>query len=272
VASGVPAAARRPRTPAQFALEARAVSKSFGALRAVSEVSFAVPPGEIYAVIGPNGAGKSTFLKLLSGEQMPDRGRILLHGEDLSGSGVTAVNQAGIAKSYQINQLFLELTVRQNLRVAALGRQRGALRFDLFRRADGIPAVERVVVALLDELGLAEHADLRVDILAYGEKRRLELGLALASLPSVLLLDEPLAGLSPIERQEITQLIRRLRAGRTLVLVEHDMDAVFALAARIMVLHEGSRLIEGTPEEIQRDPRVREAYLGGVAEFADADA
>jgi branched-chain amino acid transport system permease protein len=266
------AAARPAGQPGQLALEARAVSRSYGALRAVAEVSFAVPQGELYAVIGPNGAGKSTFLRLLSGEEQPDQGSILLYGKELPGHSVTAVNQAGVAKSYQINQLFLELSVRENLRVAALARQRGRLRFDVFRAADGIPAVEHIVAMLLDELGLAANADLPVDRLPYGEKRRLELGLALASLPSVLLLDEPLAGLSPSERQEVTELIRRLRSGRTIVLVEHDMDAVFALASRIMVMHEGGRLTEGTAEEIQRDPQVREAYLGGVAEPAHADA
>jgi branched-chain amino acid transport system ATP-binding protein/branched-chain amino acid transport system permease protein len=266
------AAAPRAGGLGQLALEALGVSKSYGALRAVAEVSFAVPQGELYAVIGPNGAGKSTFLRLLSGEEKSDQGTILLHGEELTGRSVTAVTQAGIAKSYQINQLFLELSARENLRIAALGRQRGALRFDVLRAADRIPAVERIVAALLDELGLAATADLPVDVLAYGEKRRVELGLALASLPSVLLLDEPLAGLSPSERQEVTELIRRLRAGRTIVLVEHDMDAVFALATRIMVLHEGGRLAEGGPEEIQRDPRVREAYLGGVAEPLHAHA
>ncbi len=250
---------------AGFAIEARDVGKSYGALRAVARVSFAVPYGEIYAVIGPNGAGKSTFLRLLSGEEAPDYGHILLHGRDITGTTVTAACQSGLSKSYQINQLFTELTVRQNLRIGALGRQRGGLRFDIFRAADSIAPVERLIDALMDELGLAERADAPVHTLAYGEKRRLELGLALASRPSVLLLDEPLAGLTPAERQEITALIGRLRKGRTIVLVEHDMDAVFALAAQIMVLHEGSRLADGPPEKIQRDPLVQRAYLGGIA-------
>ncbi len=266
LAAAAPPAAR----PAQVALEARAVSKSYGGLRAVAEVSLAVPVGEIYAVIGPNGAGKSTFLRLLSGEEAPDSGSILLYGCDITGRGVVAVSQAGVAKSFQINQLFLELSVRQNLRIAALGRQRGALRLDIFRAADGIAAVERVIAALLDELGLLDSADFPAHTLAYGEKRRLELGLALASLPSLLLLDEPLAGLSPAERHEITQLIKRLRTGRTIVLVEHDMDAVFAMAARVMVLHEGRLLAEGDADEIRRNPLVHEAYLGGVAAHADA--
>lgn len=257
-----PSAAGAAATPA---LEARSVSKHFGGVRAVSDVSFSIPAGEIYAVIGPNGAGKTTFLRMLSGEMAPSGGRILLRGHDVTGHSVTAINQAGIAKSYQVNQLFNDLTARQNLRIAALGRHRGKLRFDLFRPADSIPAVEDSIAGLLDELGLTASADLPVETLAYGEKRRIELGLALATLPSVLLLDEPLAGLSPNERQEVIRLLRRLAEGRTILLVEHDMDAVFALAARIMVMNLGRPLAEGTPAEIRRHPEVRRAYLGSLA-------
>jgi branched-chain amino acid transport system permease protein len=253
-----------------FALVARSVSKNYGGVQAVSEVSLVVPAGEIYAVIGPNGAGKTTFLRILSGEVAPSSGQILLDGRDITGHGVTAVNQAGMAKSYQINQLFNDLTGRQNLRIAALGRHRGALRFDVFRAADSIAAVEESIEELIDELGLATSADLPVATLAYGEKRRIELGLALATLPSVLLLDEPLAGLSPGERQDVIRLIRRLAAGRTIVLVEHDMDAVFALAARIMVMHQGHPLAEGTPAEVRGDAQVRRAYLGSVKAHAHA--
>jgi branched-chain amino acid transport system permease protein len=253
-----------------FALEARSLSKHFGGVRAVSNVSVAVPPGEIYAVIGPNGAGKTTFLRMLSGEMVPSSGHILLRGEDITGRSVTAINQAGIAKSYQVNQLFNDLTGRQNLRIAALGRHRGTLRFDLFRAADSIAEVEDSIAGLIDELGIEAAADLPVATLPYGEKRRIELGLALATLPSVLLLDEPLAGLSPGERQEVIRLIRRLAEGRTIVLVEHDMDAVFALAARIMVMHQGRPLAEGTPADIRQHPEVRRAYLGGVKAYAHA--
>jgi branched-chain amino acid transport system ATP-binding protein/branched-chain amino acid transport system permease protein len=261
------AAAGAAATPA---LEARSVSKNFGGVRAVSDVSLVVPAGEIYAVIGPNGAGKSTFLRLLSGEMAPTHGQVLLRGRDITGRGVTAINQAGIAKSYQINQLFTDLTGRQNLRIGALGRHRGTLRFDVFRAAHSIPAVEESISELIDELGLTESADLPVETLAYGEKRRIELGLALATMPSVLLLDEPLAGLSPGERQDVIRLIRRLVEGRTIVLVEHDMDAVFALAGRIMVMHEGRPLAEGTPAEIRNDADVRRAYLGGMASHVHA--
>jgi len=262
-----PSAAGAAATPA---LEARSLSKNFGGVHAVSDVSLTVPTGEIYAVIGPNGAGKTTFLRMLSGEMSPSGGRILLRGHDITGHSVTAVNRAGIAKSYQINQLFNDLTGRQNLRIASLGRHRGALRFDVFRAADSIPAVEDSIADLIDELGLGATADLPVSTLPYGEKRRIELGLALATLPSVLLLDEPLAGLSPGERQDVIRLIRRLAQGRTIVLVEHDMDAVFALAARIMVMHLGRPLAEGAPAEIRRDPEVRRAYLGGLKAHAHA--
>ena len=223
-----------------------------------------MPEGAFHAVIGPNGAGKSTFLRLLKREETVDSGAILMHGVDITASDVTAAYQYGLSKSYQINQLFPQLTVRQNLRVGALGRQRGRLRLDIFRSADGFPKVEAVVDALIEELDLTACSDTVVSVLAYGEKRRLELGLALASQPSVLLLDEPLAGLSPAERDGVKQLIRNVGKGRTIVLVEHDMDAVFELAQRITVLHEGRVLAEGTPKEISNDISVKQAYLGGI--------
>lgn len=249
---------------AAIALEAYGVSKAYGGIHAVEDVSFVVPAGALYAVIGPNGAGKSTFLRLLAGEEHPDDGSIRVNGLNLTGKSVTAAAQNGIGKSFQINQSFVRLTVRQNLRIGALGRFRGRIRFDILRRAECIAPIEALIAALLDELSLNEQADLPVETLPYGEKRRLELGLALASRPSVLLLDEPLAGLSPGEREDIKQLIKKLRDGRTIVLVEHDMDAVFELAERIMVLHDGRRLAEGELGAIQKDPLVQQAYLGGV--------
>jgi len=240
------------------------VSKSYGGIHANADVTFQVPTGALYAVIGPNGAGKSTFLRMLAGEEHPDSGSIRVNGIERTAADVTAATQNGVAKSFQINQLFPHLTVRQNLRLGASGRYRGRIRFDIFRRADSIAPVEKLVDALLDELDLAGQADLPVDTLAYGEKRRLELGLALASRPSVLLLDEPLAGLSPAEREDVKKLIKNIRRGRTIVLVEHDMDAVFELAERIMVMHDGNRLTEGDPSAIQNNSQVQEAYLGGV--------
>ncbi len=260
-----PHAAVPKAAPSDFALEARDVRKAYGGIRAVDGVSLALPVGAFHALIGPNGAGKSTFLRLLKREETVDSGAILMHGADITAADVTAAYQYGLSKSYQINQLFPQLTVRQNLRIGALGRQRGRLRLDIFRSADGFPKVEAVVDALIEELDLRACADGVVSVLAYGEKRRLELGLALVSQPSVLLLDEPLAGLSPAEREGVKELIRKLGKGRTIVLVEHDMDAVFELAQRITVLHEGRVLAEGTPKEISNDAAVKQAYLGGMA-------
>jgi branched-chain amino acid transport system permease protein len=170
-----------------------------------------------------------------------------------------------LTKSYQVNQLFNRLTLRENIVIAALAERRGRFSLDLLRRIDRVPGLVTQVDATLAMVGLAARADVPVAELAYGEKRRLEIGLALASSPSLLLLDEPLAGMSPHERTETVQLLKNIRRGRTLIVVEHDMDAVFELAERITVLHEGALLAEGTPAEIQRNSFVQEAYLGGVA-------
>jgi branched-chain amino acid transport system permease protein len=250
---------------APFAIETRRVSKFYDGVHAVDCVSLTVEEGAFQAIIGPNGAGKSTFLRLLALEEAADEGAILLHGFDMTASDVTAACQHGLSKSYQLNQLFPQLTVRQNLRIGALGRCRGRLALDVFTAAEGFADVEQTVAALIDAVGLDDCSDVPVNELAYGRKRRLELGLALAPRPSVLLLDEPLAGLSPGERQDVKQLILKLRKSRTIVMVEHDMDAVFELAERITVLQEGRKLAEGTPEEIQANRMVQEAYLGGVA-------
>jgi branched-chain amino acid transport system permease protein len=247
------------------ALEAKGLTKSFGGLVANRNIDFAVEPGELRAIIGPNGAGKSTFFKMLTCELPPSSGRIIYHGRDITGMDVATVCQLGLTKSYQVNQLFARLSVRENVVIAALAERRGTFRLDLLRRIDRVPGLDMQVESTLALVGLSLRADVPVAALAYGEKRRLEIGLALAASPSLLLLDEPLAGMSPREREETVQLLKNLRRGRTLVVVEHDMDAVFELAERITVLHEGALLAEGTPAEIQRNSFVQEAYLGGVA-------
>ena len=200
------------------------------------------------AVIGPNGAGKSTFFKMLTGEVQPSAGQILFRGRDITGRGVTDVCQLGVSKSYQINQLFAKLTVRENLVISALAESRGRFRLDLLRHVERVPGMIEDVERTLALVDLTARADVPVADLAYGEKRRLEIGLALATAPSVLLLDEPLAGMSPQERAETIRLLKNIRQGRTLVLVEHDMDAVFDLAERITVLYQGRVLAEGTPD------------------------
>ena len=246
-------------------LQARGLTKVYGGLMANREIDFAVEAGELRGVIGPNGAGKSTFFRMLTCEIPPSSGHILFHGRDITGLDVSRVCQLGLTKSYQINQLFARQTVWENVTVAALAERRGLFRLDLLRRLDRVPGLATQVEQTLALVGLSARAAVPVAELAYGEKRRLEIALALAASPSLLLLDEPLAGMSPRERAETVQLLKNIRRGRTLVIVEHDMDAVFELAERITVLHEGRKLAEGTPAEIQANSFVQEAYLGGVA-------
>jgi branched-chain amino acid transport system permease protein len=262
-----PAARQRVKSgaPGGPILEARGLTKRYGGLLANRDINFTVQEGELRGVIGPNGAGKSTFFKMLTCEVHPTSGTILFHGRDITNTDVSRVCQLGLTKSYQINQLFGRLTVRQNVEIAALAERRGRFRLDLLRRLDRVPGLATQVQQTLALIALTARADVPVSELAYGEKRRLEIGLALASSPTLLLLDEPLAGMSPRERAETVQLLKNIRRGRTLVIVEHDMDAVFELAERITVLHEGTILAEGTPAEIQRNGMVQEAYLGGVA-------
>ena len=245
-------------------LQTQGITKRYGGLVANNDISFSVAEGELRGVIGPNGAGKSTFFKMLTCEVQPTSGRIMFHGQDITGLDVSRVCQLGLTKSYQINQLFNRLTVRQNLEIAVLAHGRGRFRLDLLRRLDSVRGLADEVERTLVLMRLGARADVLVSELAYGEKRRLEIGLALASSPTLLLLDEPLAGMSPRERSETVQLLKDIRHGRTMVIVEHDMDALFELAERVSVLHEGRLLAEGTPEEIQRNSFVQEAYLGGV--------
>jgi branched-chain amino acid transport system permease protein len=244
-------------------LQTRGLTKRFGGLVANADIDFVVQQGELRGIIGPNGAGKSTFFKMLTCEMTPSEGSILFRGRDITGFNVTDVCQFGLTKSYQVNQLFPKLTVRHNLSIAALAAARGRFRLDLLRRADRVPGLGDKIGQTLALTGLTSRADVPVSELTYGEKRRLEIGLALATDPSVLLLDEPLAGMSPAERADTVKLLRCIHAGRTLVIVEHDMDAMFELAERITVLCEGRVLAEGTPAEIQGNRAVQDAYLGG---------
>ena len=261
----LPAAAGASAAPARLRSKPATSAKPMAAFTPSTASPWRCRQARFHAIIGPNGAGKSTFLRLLKREETA-RFRadpVARHGHHQPPMSPRPIS-TGWPRATRSTSCSRISTVRQNLRIGALGRQRGRLRLDVFRSAEGFAKVEAVVAALIEELGLAACADLVVNTLPYGEKRRLELGLALASQPSVLLLDEPLAGLSPAEREGVKQLIRSLRKGRTIILVEHDMDAVFELAERITVLHEGRKLAEGTPKEISNDPRVREAYLGGM--------
>jgi len=247
-------------------LQASGLSKRYGGLLANSNIDFTVNHGELRGVIGPNGAGKSTFFKMLTCEIPPTSGKIMFEGRDITGKSVTDVCQLGLTKSYQVNQLFTQLTVRQNLTVAVLAALRGKFKLDLFRDPESIPGLKEQVERTLQLVRLAGRPDTKVSDLAYGEKRRLEIGLALATSPTLLLLDEPLAGMSPQERVETVKLLKSISHGRTMIVIDHDMDALFELAERVTVLQEGRVLVEGTPEEIKANPAVQEAYLGGVLE------
>src|SRR5215813_9944852 len=245
-------------------LQAVALSKHYGGLAANSDINFMVRHGERRGIIGPNGAGKTTFFKMLTCEVQPTSGQILFEGQNITGKTVTDACQLGLTKSYQINQLFNRLTVRENLIIAALAELRGKFRLDLFRSLRNIQGLTDQVERTLELINLTRRVDTPVSELAYGEKRRLEVGLALATSPSLLLLDEPLAGMSPRERVETVALLKSISQGRTMIIIDHDVDSLFELVESVTVLQEGGVLVEGTPDDIKGNAKVQEAYLGGV--------
>lgn len=247
-------------------LRADNIAKHYGGLKAVKGVSISIAEGELRGLIGPNGAGKSTFFKMLAGEIPPTSGEVFLRGQNITGIGVTSVCQLGMSKSYQVNELFDALTVRQNILMSVLGQHRGQFRFDALSSLHNKTLYNEQVEAAMALVELMHRADTPIHELSYGEKRRVEIGLALATGANVLLLDEPLAGMSPEERVHTIALLKNLRKGRTVLIVEHDMDAMFELADQITVLYDGNYLAEGTPDEIRASKAVQDAYLGGMEE------
>ncbi|HLV29284.1 MAG TPA: branched-chain amino acid ABC transporter ATP-binding protein/permease [Burkholderiaceae bacterium] len=256
----------RPMSAGEPVLRADNIAKHYGGLKAVKGVSISIEEGELRGLIGPNGAGKSTFFRMLAGEIQPTFGRVYLRNQDITGIGVTQVCQLGMSKSYQVNTLFDQLTVRQNILMSVLGQKRGPFKLDALKAVESVKGCPEQVAAVLDLVELSHRADTPIHELSYGEKRRVEIGLALATGANVLLLDEPLAGMSPEERVQTVALLKNIRKGRTVLIVEHDMDAMFELADRITVLYDGNFLAEGTPDEIRNSKAVQDAYLGGMEE------
>ena len=241
------------------------VSKHFGNLVAVNDVSMTVEPGELRAVIGPNGTGKTTFFNMISGFLSPTSGRIVFDGDDITGLLPARRVWRGIARTFQITEVFPELSVRENLRVAV--EVASGYRLSPWLSKDGDGEIRARVTELMDMGALGEKADRLVGELAHGDQRATEIMMALALKPRLLLLDEPTAGMGDQETYDITQLIRKLHRDQklTIVLIEHDMRVVFHLADRIMVLAEGAPLAEGTPKEIAANEAVQAAYLGKAA-------
>jgi branched-chain amino acid transport system ATP-binding protein len=245
---------------AEALLETAGLIKRFGGLVATGEVSLSVAPGEIHAVIGPNGAGKTTLIGQLSGELKPDSGEIRFAGADISRLGPARRAALGIARSFQITSIFREFTTLDNVALAIQARAGHSFRFWRAARRDA--SLRDPALVALGIVGLAGRADLLAGSLAHGEKRALELAMALATRPRLLLLDEPMAGMGPEESASMVRLLAGLKGRFSVILVEHDMDAVFALADRITVMVYGRVIASGGPAAIRADPEVRRAYLG----------
>ena len=241
-------------------LELQNLHKSFGALQATRDLSFCVNAGEIHALIGPNGAGKTTLIQQIYGALKPDTGTVLLNGCDITGLSVADRVQAGIGRSFQISNVLMDFTVLENAIIAEQARLQQSFRF--LHPAFDDPDLQTGAHKILSRVGLDDRAAARASDLAHGERRMLELALALATRPDLLLLDEPMAGAGSQESQRMSQIINDLRGTVAILLIEHDMDAVFRLADRITVLVEGAVIATGTADKISNDAAVRAAYLG----------
>jgi branched-chain amino acid transport system ATP-binding protein len=245
-------------------LETRDLTRRFGGLAAVDRVSLTVERGEVRSIIGPNGAGKTTLFNLITGAISPTSGHILFKGTDVTGLAPPAIFRLGVVRSFQVSHLFPRLTVRQNVEVMVYGRVRSS--GSPFARPRESPAeVQRRVLAGLDRLGMADRADQLAGTLSHGDRRLVEMAMALAAEPELLLLDEPTAGMSPEETRHTAAVLRGLAPGVTLVIVEHDMRVVMSISDRVSVLHRGQILAEGAPADIRANPDVQAVYLGGGA-------
>jgi branched-chain amino acid transport system ATP-binding protein len=250
-------------------LHIEGLNKRFGGVIASDDVTLAIPEGELHAVIGPNGAGKTTLIGQLAGEIAPDSGRIVFAGADITEVRAWRRSLLGVSRSFQVTSLFLDFTALDNVALAAQAHAGHSFRF--WRDARHEPALREAGRAALERVGMIERANMRVAQLSHGEQRQIEIAMALASNPRLLLLDEPMAGLGANESARMLALLRELKRQYTIVLIEHDMDAVFALADRISVLVYGRVIATGAPEAIRANAQVRQAYLGESGEAGIGD-
>lgn len=241
-------------------LHIKDIHKDFSGLKVLTGVDFSVRQKERHAVIGPNGAGKTTLFNIISGKFKASSGAILFKGRDISGKPAHAINRFGLSRSFQITNVFQELSVFDNIRSGV--RSRYGLRYHFFRRPDQDRMINEKTEAIVEEVGLRDVKHMPVSVLSYGQQRALEIGITLSTEPELILLDEPTAGMTREETGQAIRMIDRVTAGRTLIIIEHDMDVVFSLADTISVLHYGTILVSGKPDEIRNDQRVKDAYLG----------
>ncbi len=250
-------------------LEVKKLYKSFGGLQAVNNANLTVEEGRAHSIIGPNGAGKSTFLNLIIGNLKPDSGTVVFQGENLVGLEPYDINQKGVVRVFQSPSVYSDMTLLENTTISALAKRDGKFSLNFFqhpkKRKDAIAVAEEA----LDNVDLLDKAHEEASNLSYGDKRRLELAICLAQKPKLLLLDEPTAGMSQAETQSTIDLLKRLasKGEMTKVIIEHDMHVVFSLADHITVLHQGTVIADGSPQQVKDDPAVIEAYLGGVEEL-----
>ncbi|SHH67604.1 ABC transporter ATP-binding protein [Halobaculum gomorrense] len=247
-------------------LQTDGLTKQFGGLVAVDDVSFEVDSGETRAVIGPNGAGKSTLINCITGALEPTAGTVEFDGQNITNLEPHETVQAGVSKSFQTASIFPSMSVRENVEIAALAAEHGSFQLNFLKRLSGFSAVHDTADQMLGAVDLLDSAGAEAGSLPYGDKRRLEIAIALASEPDLLLMDEPTAGMSPDETADTVDLVEALQEdlGLTILIVEHDMEIIFRIADRILVLNRGQVIADGTPEEVQQSEQVQEAYLGGV--------
>lgn len=242
-------------------LETQNLCKDFGALRAVDHVSLLIAQGKVHSIIGPNGAGKTTLFNLLTGLLPPTHGKIFFNGTEITNLQAHKISKMGIARSFQITSIFPDLTVQENIRIAIQSRTK--FNYNFLLHSKNIKGVEKRLRQVLEEVGLAQKADTVAKNLSYGERRAVDIGIALATDPNLLLLDEPTSGMSEEESSRIIGLIREISTRLTVVLIEHNIDVVLSISDIVTVMHQGQIIAEGMPDEIQENQKVQEAYLGG---------